>query len=136
MSEEIKVLVVDDDVGMRSTTVEILGQAGYAVREAWDGNVALERPAEETPDVLLLDVRMPERDGIPVLQTMSPEPPPSVVLVSAYDIDAEARQQLGARCTTTCASPSPPKGCWKWCPTPLPRPPDAGKAPESDRAPT
>jgi CheY-like chemotaxis protein len=110
MSKEVKVLVVDDDAGMRSTTVEILGQAGYAVREAWDGNVALERLAEEMPDVLLLDVRMPERDGISVLETMNPEPPPpDVVLVSAYAIDAESRQRLGTKVDQYLRKPVPPK---------------------------
>ena len=109
MPEQIKVLVVDDDLGMRTTTVEILGGAGYAVTEACDGDVALERLASDEPHVVLLDVRMPGRDGISVVETIDPAPPPpEVLLVSAYDIGPDVRSQLGPRVQRYLRKPVPP----------------------------
>lgn len=109
MPEQIKVLVVDDDLGMRSTTVEILGGEGYVVTEACDGNAALDRLVSDQPHVVLLDVRMPGRDGISVVETMDPSPPPpEVLLVSAYDIDPEVRRRLGSRVQRYLRKPVPP----------------------------
>ena len=109
MPEQIKVLVVDDDPGMRTTTVEILSGEGYAVTEACDGNAALERLASDQPHVVLLDVRMPGRDGISVVENMHPAPPPpEVMLVSAYDIDPEVRRRLGSRVQRYLRKPVPP----------------------------
>lgn len=97
MTEEIaKVLVADDDEGVRSTACEILRGEGYDVSEAEDGQVALDILEDQGADVLVLDVRMPRRDGIAVLEALD-EPPPVVVLVSAFSLDEELRQRLGAK---------------------------------------
>ncbi len=97
MTEEIaKVLVADDDEGVRSTACEIFRGEGYDVSEAEDGQVALDILEDQGADVLVLDVRMPRRDGIAVLEALD-EPPPVVVLVSAFSLDEELRQRLGAK---------------------------------------
>jgi DNA-binding NarL/FixJ family response regulator len=53
------VLVVDDDVGTRGVLADILGRAGFVVREAADGERALQLVDEQTPDVVILDVGIP-----------------------------------------------------------------------------
>jgi DNA-binding response OmpR family regulator len=58
-----KVLVVDDDAGVRMICREVLENAGYAVREAEDGERGLVEGMRFRPDLILLDVMMPDLDG-------------------------------------------------------------------------
>ena len=64
----MKVLVVDDDRGQRKSLSLILGDAGYEVRTADDGEEGLEKALAEKPDIILCDVRMPKKDGIAFLK--------------------------------------------------------------------
>jgi len=97
-SDLASVLVADDNAGVRESVCEILRSAGYDVTEADDGDVALECYNDHPSEVVVLDVRMPKLDGISVVENMVPAPPPpAIVLVSAYDLDREARERLGTR---------------------------------------
>ena len=58
------ILVVDDAEEIRSIVKMLLEGAGHRVREAGDGLEALERVAEEAPDLILLDIAMPRLDGL------------------------------------------------------------------------
>jgi len=60
---DIKVLVVEDDLAFRFIIVEALLQAGCEVLEADNGKIGLEVMAQEKPDIVLMDVLMPEMDG-------------------------------------------------------------------------
>ncbi|MBI4512246.1 MAG: response regulator [Deltaproteobacteria bacterium] len=60
---QVKVLVVDDDSDIRMITREVLEKAGYVVREAQDGETALFEAKRFRPDLVLLDMMMPELDG-------------------------------------------------------------------------
>ncbi|MCE5192087.1 MAG: PAS domain S-box protein [Actinomycetia bacterium] len=64
------VLIVDDDTHARGIISAVLRDAGYDVRQAFDGGVALKMVAEEPPDVLLLDLVMPGLDGWEVLKRL------------------------------------------------------------------
>ena len=66
-AEGPRVLVVDDDAGLRHLLEYGLGQAGFAVRSAADGDGALLLLREYIPDLVVLDVMLPERDGIALL---------------------------------------------------------------------
>lgn len=62
------VLIVDDDPDIRETLHQILDEAGYAVLEAGDGSVALDKiQSHTTPLVVLLDLLLPELDGAALL---------------------------------------------------------------------
>jgi DNA-binding NtrC family response regulator len=63
-----RVLVVDDEANARHAIVTILGEEGYEVAEASNGEEALSRLAEFSPAVVLTDVRMPRMDGLTLLQ--------------------------------------------------------------------
>ncbi len=63
MSATPRVLVVDDDAGGRRLTRATLKRAGFDVAEAADGLQALESAREHMPDLVLMDVSMPEMDG-------------------------------------------------------------------------
>ncbi len=65
-----KVLVVDDHAASRMTAVALLGMEGYEVIEAESGSAALYLVGEKQPDLILLDVMMPEMDGFEVCQLL------------------------------------------------------------------
>lgn len=109
MNEAASILVADDDPGIRATVVDILSTVGHHVTEAEDGEVALELLAKQPVEVLVLDVRMPKRDGISVVENIVPDPPPPViVLVSAYKIDRQLRAELSQRVFRHLQKPVPP----------------------------
>ena len=80
------VLVADDEAGMRDTLVAILEHHGYRVSSAADGDAAFGAIQEMAFDVVIMDIRMPGRDGVSVLQEIG-VPPPQVILMTAYAQD-------------------------------------------------
>lgn len=62
------ILVVDDEVGIRELLSEILMDEGYGVRVAHNAQAARESRARERPDLVLLDIWMPDTDGISLLK--------------------------------------------------------------------
>ena len=62
------VLVVDDESGIRSTINEILSDEGYAVQTAADASEARKYYASGEPNLVLLDIWMPDMDGITLLK--------------------------------------------------------------------
>ncbi len=63
----MKILIIDDDVGLRKSLSLILGDAGYDVVVAEDGEMGLGTALEQDPDLILCDVRMPKLGGIEFL---------------------------------------------------------------------
>ncbi|HEY7974012.1 MAG TPA: response regulator transcription factor, partial [Ktedonobacterales bacterium] len=66
----MKILVVDDDLVLIDLISFTLRGAGYTVLEATDGHVVLERFAREQPDLVILDVNLPGRDGFAVCREL------------------------------------------------------------------
>lgn len=91
----LKVLVVDDEPGMRETLVDILETVGYEVSAAGDGEQALDAVRENDVDVVVMDVQMPKRDGVSVLQQLRP-PPPTIIMMTAYAIEERLRSAVDA----------------------------------------
>jgi DNA-binding response OmpR family regulator len=82
-----KVLVADDDALSRQVLAELLKPA-YTVLLAKDGAQALERAVRHAPDLILLDVMMPDLDGYEVLRRLRADPATSglsVIFVSGLD---------------------------------------------------
>ena len=66
-----KILLVDDAAFMRMMLKDILTKAGYdPIVEAENGLVAVEKYKEETPDLVIMDITMPEMDGIQALKAI------------------------------------------------------------------
>jgi len=79
------VLIVDDHPSFRACARAILEADGFAViGEAEDGQSALSAIDTLTPDVVLLDVQLPDMDGFAVLEQLGPDTP-QVVLVSSRE---------------------------------------------------
>ena len=89
------ILVCDDDEGVRVSVAAILRRAGYEVLEAESGDAALALLAEERVSALILDIRMPGRDGIAVLDAL--DAPPAVLLVSAFSVEPAVRARIGPK---------------------------------------
>jgi CheY-like chemotaxis protein len=94
---DLPVLVVDDDAGLRQLLRRMLEPEGYAVVEAENGRVALERLHDVSPSVILLDLMMPEMDGFEFVaefrrhQAWRAIP---IVVVTAKDLSQEDRERL------------------------------------------
>ena len=65
-----RVLIVDDEASIRDSLRMILEHDGYEVDEASGGGQALARIAQRVPDAVLLDIKMPDMDGLTVLQSL------------------------------------------------------------------
>jgi DNA-binding response OmpR family regulator len=92
------VLVVDDEPTLRETLAEALEQDGLRVVTAADGREALERFRAETPDLVLLDLTLPQISGIEVCRIMRRESAVPIVMLTAKDseIDKVVGLELGA----------------------------------------
>jgi CheY-like chemotaxis protein len=94
----MKVLVVDDDQGIRELVATALSEEGYDVSGAADGAEALDRIAEVRPDVILLDMRMPVMDGWEFARRYRSQPAPHapiVIVTAALDVAKDAKE-IGA----------------------------------------
>lgn len=103
---EIDVLVVDDDEGVRESGAEILRAAGLSVAEAEDGEVALEMLREIHPRVILLDLRMPRRDGLSLIASLEGRTP--IMVMSGSLVDDEVRERLRGQVSEILLKPVPP----------------------------
>ncbi len=95
------ILVVDDDEHTRNLLRDLCETSGYAVSVAEDGVSALEAMQRQRPDLLLLDLMMPRKDGFAVLKTIRESPAladlPVIILTAMGDMDGKIRgMELGA----------------------------------------
>ena len=94
-----RVLLVEDDAIQRERMRGWLEGPQWAVREAGSGREALDRLKEDKPDVILLDLMMPEMDGFAVvaaLQKKADWRDIPVIVITARDLDAKDRERLNA----------------------------------------
>ncbi|HVU30519.1 MAG TPA: response regulator transcription factor [Sphingomicrobium sp.] len=80
-----KVLVVDDEPQIRTLLKATLSRAGYSVVEAGNAREALSAKSIDKPDVVLLDLGLPDRDGLELVAAMRAEPRSALIIVSARD---------------------------------------------------
>ena len=93
-----KILVVDDEAPIRRLLRNTLERAGYAVVEAADGRDALLRARAECPSAILLDLGLPDRDGLGLIPLLLQNSDSVILVVSARDATDEkvAALDLGA----------------------------------------
>ncbi len=96
-----KVLVVDDEPNIVLSLEFLMKQAGHEVRTASDGELALQAIAADCPDLVLLDVMMPRKDGYEVCQTIRANPDwqgVKIIMLTAKgrEIEREKGMALGA----------------------------------------
>jgi two-component system LytT family response regulator len=97
-SKKIRAMLVDDEPLARSNLRVLLGKDSdiELIGECSSGTEALVAIREKIPDLLFLDVQMPECDGFDVLEVLGSNLPPAVVFVTAYDQFALRAFEAGA----------------------------------------
>jgi DNA-binding response OmpR family regulator len=96
MKPAVSVLVVDDDADVRALVSTLLGRAGYLVAEASDGRAALKALYGQRPDLVVLDVNMPDLDGWATLERIRELSDVPVVMLSARGEELEKVRALRA----------------------------------------
>ena len=93
-----KVLVVEDDQNLRETLTYNLTREGYAAYSVADGRSAVEAARQERPDLIVLDLMLPEIDGFEVCRTLRQEMPAPILILTARDseLDTVLGLELGA----------------------------------------
>jgi two-component system, response regulator, stage 0 sporulation protein F len=90
-----RILIVDDELSVREVLAEYFVEQGYAVESAGGGEEALALVQRSTPDLVLLDVRMPGIDGVETLRRIRDlAPDVSVIMVTANEDVGLARETL------------------------------------------
>ena len=86
------ILIVDDEQSYRQLLTLVFESDGHSIRTASNGREAVELVAEEAPDVIVSDVRMPDMDGIEMLRTVrETHPDLGVVFMTAHASVESAR---------------------------------------------
>ena len=92
----MRILIAEDETIIRLDLRGALEAAGYEVREARDGAEAVEVARDWRPELVMLDVRMPELDGIEAARRITAMQPVPVVLVTAYTDRKLVERAVGA----------------------------------------
>ena len=94
-----RVLIVDDHEDFRTSASALLESEGFAVvGEAADGAAAIDSTDRLRPDVVLLDIQLPDLDGFAVAERLADGPaPPTVVLISSREASAYGPRLEAAR---------------------------------------
>lgn len=80
-----KLLIVDDQNGIRVLLVEVFTSEGYQTFQAANGKLALEIVKKESPDLVLLDMKIPGMDGLDILKHIKEiDPAMKVIMMTAY----------------------------------------------------
>lgn len=100
MDDSKKILIVDDEHDIRDGVSYWLRAAGFSPLFADDGSSGIESAKRNHPDVILLDVQMPEKDGLDTLRDLRMDPSTSdipVIMLSASLSDEYRALDAGAR---------------------------------------
>ncbi len=93
------VLLVDDDPALRGLLRQMLELGGFTVFEAEDGLDALEKLAQTRPDAMILDVMMPNMDGVTLCRTVRSQPDTAalpIIMLSGKTQDKAIQEGLAA----------------------------------------
>ncbi|MFZ2303766.1 MAG: response regulator [Minisyncoccia bacterium] len=102
MEAKKRIIIVEDDAVLRDVLAEKLENSGYVVDKAQDGIIAMEKIHEARPDCVLLDILMPRKGGIEVLEDLHDDPllssiPVIIISNSGQPVEIQRARELGAR---------------------------------------
>lgn len=97
-----KILIIEDEEIIYSLLQKKLTEEGYEISIATDGNEGLEKMKEEKPDLVLLDIIMPEKGGFEVMEEMQSDEnlrdiPVIVISNSGQPVELDRAKELGAK---------------------------------------
>ncbi|MGA1874568.1 MAG: response regulator [bacterium] len=107
--KSLKVLVVDDQSGMRETLSDILQEAGYAVDSANDGYVAIKKAGQQPFDIILMDIIMPGINGVEAIKEIKKVTSrPEFILMTAYSAETLINEAINCGIYRYITKPFPP----------------------------
>lgn len=107
MTRQLAVLVVDDDPASCSTMADILALEGFQATEATSGREAIERCERERFDFVLLDMVLPDIDGLETLSAIKRIAPKTrVIMITAHDATSLCDRALAAGAWSVFAKPA------------------------------
>ena len=96
-----KILIIEDDRALQTALVEALVQEGYETASAYDGEEGVQKMEAEKPNLVLLDLILPKKDGYEVLAEIKNSPAkdiPILILTNLEEIDnVQKALELGAK---------------------------------------
>lgn len=113
MAGAIRILVVDDEPAIVRLMEYVLDRQGYIVRTAADGEEALRVVGEFRPELVVLDVMMPRKDGYTVAEAIRADPDLGgvpIIMLSARAQDTDVEQGLAAGANHYLTKPFEPDG--------------------------
>ncbi len=96
-----KILIVEDDPISQKMVRDALQAGGYETQEAGSGEAALQKVAEDNPDLILMDIRLPGIDGLETTRRLKADPHTAaipVVAVTAHAMPEDEARILEAGC--------------------------------------
>ena len=88
-TQDKSILIVEDDETLRETLAYNLAEEGFSVSTAADGSAGLELAQAEQPDLIILDVMLPELDGLTVCRTLRRETDSLIIMLSARSSEVD-----------------------------------------------
>ena len=107
-----RVLVVEDQEGNRTILRDLLTSVGFEVLEAINGVEGIETAARERPDLILMDIQMPEMDGYEATRRIKAEPTTAaipVIAVTSYALSGDEEKAKAAGCDDYVTKPFSPR---------------------------
>lgn len=101
IDKNLTVMIIEDELLLNDAYAQVLSAAGISLLRAYNGQEALDLLQDATPDIILLDLRMPVMDGIHFLRKLNPKvsmPDAKIIVFSNYDDQREIDEafSLGA----------------------------------------
>ena len=97
MTTKKKILVIDDDPNLVVYLTTLLGDHGYSTVSAKDGKEGLEKIQSEKPDLVLLDITMPEKSGVRFYRDLKENPATKARLLKKSWANCSRRWEFGVR---------------------------------------
>ena len=91
-----KILVVEDDAPVRRLITASLSAEDYRIYTAVNGGEAIREAASRSPDIILLDLGLPDRDGVEVIEKIRSWTDTPIIVISARDEDSDKIGALDA----------------------------------------
>ena len=107
-----KILVVEDEADNRRIMRDLLANAGYEVIEAVTGDEGVARAEAEEPDLILMDIRLPNLDGFEVTRTIKSKPALKdipVIAVTSHAMSEDNAKAMEAGCDAYFSKPVSPR---------------------------
>ena len=106
------ILVVEDQMDNRQILRDLLGNAGYDLVEAENGQEALVAVAKQRPDLILMDIQLPVMDGYETTRRIRADPESKtipIIAVTSYALAGDEAKALAAGCNAYITKPYSPR---------------------------